>query len=285
MTVADAITGIDHLLIGVRDLDSARRTWGKLGFSLTPRGRHVGWGTANYCVMFDGHYIELLGILDPKQFTNNLDRFLEHGEGLMGLAFATADADAAARALGHHGIHVESPSELARLLELPNGDAELAFRVVHLSGSTTPGVPAFVVEHLTPELVWQAPWLEHPNGARGIVSMTAVVADTGAAAEAYGELFGDDRIEAGEGVVSVDTGAGAIRLVTADVLQGEQPGTIAPPEVRTPWLAVLRLAVSDRTQTVTYLEDVDVPYHQDGRGTLRIAPRETCGVLLELVED
>ena len=45
------ITGIDHTLVGVRDLEAARATWTRLGFSVTPRGRHIGWGTGNYCVM------------------------------------------------------------------------------------------------------------------------------------------------------------------------------------------------------------------------------------------
>ena len=53
-----AITGIDHVVVGVGDLEGARRTWETLGFTLTPRGRHKGWGTANYCVMFADDYIE-----------------------------------------------------------------------------------------------------------------------------------------------------------------------------------------------------------------------------------
>ncbi|MFI5017745.1 MAG: VOC family protein, partial [Dongiales bacterium] len=70
------LTGIDHSLLGVRDLEAARRRFESLGFTLTPRGRHIGWGTANYCIMFEAGYVELLGIVDPAQFTNDLDGFL-----------------------------------------------------------------------------------------------------------------------------------------------------------------------------------------------------------------
>ena len=81
------LSGIDHTLIGVRDLESARATWRHLGFTVTPRGRHIGWGTGNYCVMFGDDYVELLGIVDPSQFLNRLDTLLEtRGEGLLGLA-------------------------------------------------------------------------------------------------------------------------------------------------------------------------------------------------------
>ena len=46
------LAGIDHVVIAVRDLDRARIGWTRLGFTLTPRGRHLGQGTANYCIMF-----------------------------------------------------------------------------------------------------------------------------------------------------------------------------------------------------------------------------------------
>ncbi len=50
----NGLAGIDHVVIGVRDLERARMGWTRLGFTLTPRGCHLGQGTANYCVMFAG---------------------------------------------------------------------------------------------------------------------------------------------------------------------------------------------------------------------------------------
>lgn len=77
-----AIGGFDHIIIGVADLDAACEAYRRLGFTLSPQGRHIGWGTANYCIMFESYYLELLGILDASQFTNNLDKRLEeNGEG------------------------------------------------------------------------------------------------------------------------------------------------------------------------------------------------------------
>ena len=70
----------------------------RLGFTLTPRGRHIGWGTGNYCIMLENGYIELLGIVDPSQFCNNLDSFWRQREGLMGLAFARPTPTPAASA-------------------------------------------------------------------------------------------------------------------------------------------------------------------------------------------
>src|SRR5690348_6237638 len=43
------LSAIDHVLIAVADLDDARLSWERLGFTLTPRGRHLQQGTGNYC--------------------------------------------------------------------------------------------------------------------------------------------------------------------------------------------------------------------------------------------
>src|SRR5262245_32317031 len=86
----NGIAGIDHVIVGVRDLERARMGWTRLGFTLSPRGRHIGQGTANYCLMFPSDYVELLGIVDPKDFVQRLDAFLQRREGLMALAFSPA---------------------------------------------------------------------------------------------------------------------------------------------------------------------------------------------------
>ena len=134
---AGAVTGIDHTLVGVRDLEAARRTWDTLGFTLTPRGRHIGWGTGNYCVMLESGYIELLGVVDPSQFLNNLDGFLQKREGLMGLAFGTEDSAACAAALKSAGVVFEGPKGLKRKLEMPEGEGLPAFELLYLDREAT----------------------------------------------------------------------------------------------------------------------------------------------------
>ncbi|MDP6884901.1 MAG: VOC family protein, partial [Rhodospirillales bacterium] len=84
---ADAFIAIDHVLVGVADLEGARRAWEGLGFTVTPRGRHKGWGTANYSAMMAHHFIELLGIVDADKYaTPGLEEFLQRREGLMAVA-------------------------------------------------------------------------------------------------------------------------------------------------------------------------------------------------------
>jgi hypothetical protein len=279
--MVDGITGIDHALVGVRDLVAARRAYQHMGFTVSPRGRHIGWGTANYCVMFPGNYIELLGIVDAAQFTNKLDRFLESREGLLGVAFASDDAAAAARALADRGIETDAPRDLKRKLELPEGEVEPAFSLIHLPAAATPGMPAFICQHLTRELVWQPPWLDHGNGARALASVTGVVADPGEVAFAYSRLFGADAVWADRDQVTVETGRGRLRFTTAEGLDALYPGLPKAPAHAAPWLAGLRLAVADVNATAGYLDAAGVRYLRDGETLLRLGPDYACGVVVE----
>ncbi|RMD64335.1 MAG: VOC family protein [Alphaproteobacteria bacterium] len=275
------LAGIDHVLVGVRDLDAARRTYAHLGFTLSPRGVHIGWGTANVCAMLEGGYIELLGIVDPDQFTNNLDRFLVQREGLLGLALASDDAVALAADLRSRGIAAEDPKTLKRTLEAPGGTVEPEFTLVHLPPGTIPGGPAFVCQHRTPDLVWQAPWLTHANGARALVSVTAVVEDPGAATLACAPVFGADAVMAGLGTVEVETGRGRLRFTSPEGLARLYPGLAAVPRFAPPWLAGLRVAVDDIGRTAAYLAHAGVAAFHDGGTVLRLAPEAACGVMLE----
>lgn len=276
-----AITGIDHLLVGVSDLEQARESWLRLGFTLSPRGRHVGWGTANYCVMFQNDYLELLGIIDPNQFTDELGQFLKSRQGLLSVAFASDDAEASADHLSAVGVNVDGPQELSRVLELPEGEAQPAFRLLHLPASATPGLRAFICHHLTPELVRRRAWCRHLNGAMAIQSVTAVVEDPSALAIPYGELFGFDRVRVSDGIVEVDSGHGTICFTTRAAARRAYPALRRSPDYPTPWLAAAKLTVADPTTTAVYLKRVHMAFEQDADGTIRVAPADATGVVVE----
>ena len=79
-------TGIDHVLIGVSDLEAAADIYRRLGFQTTPRGRHIGQGTAEHCLMLSDAYVKLVGVADPREPAHALGCYLAEGEGLRGLA-------------------------------------------------------------------------------------------------------------------------------------------------------------------------------------------------------
>jgi hypothetical protein len=227
------ISGIDHAIVGVRELEDATNLFRLLGFTPTPRGRHIGWGTANYCIMFPDNYLELLGIVDPAQFTNNLDRFLSMREGLLGFAFGTQDAFTAATLLRENGIAADGPKDLSRLLELPEGEVMPRFSLVMLPPDATPGLSTFVCQHLTPKLIRRPEWLHHANGATGLTALTAVVEEPPALADAYERLFGPGSCTFTDDTLAVRAGRSLLLFCRATIPPG--PCASAPPAPAAPF--------------------------------------------------
>jgi catechol 2,3-dioxygenase-like lactoylglutathione lyase family enzyme len=277
------LVGIDHVIVGVRDLEAARAQYARLGFNSTPRGRHVGWGTANYCIMFEHDYVELLGIVDPGQFTNNLDRFLEAREGLLGVALASSDLEATRAAWRAAGLAADAPKALGRLLETDGDAVELRFRNVMLPRASTAGMGLFALQHLTPEPMRRPAWLSHPNGALAIRSCTFAVSDTGPAAGALARLFGSAAITATDNVVAAHTGHGVILLAPPEDAMLMHPLAELPDRVPEPRLVALAVTVADPERAAAFLRLQDVPFERaPNGGDVLVPPEAAHGVALEL---
>lgn len=281
MIAESALAGIDHTLVGVRDLEAARAAWEKLGFRLTPRGRHIGWGTGNYCIMLERGYIELLGILDRAQFTNNLDKFLAEREGLLGLAFRSRDADATAKWLAAQGLTPDGPKDLKRALELEEREVLPAFRLVFLPPAGTPGLRAFFCQHLTPDLIRRGPWLVHAIRAVSLRAVVTVVERPGDLAPAYGRLFGADAVSVDDDALRVDCGEGELLFVTHDGLQRLYP-EIAVPRRTEPWIAAMQIGVLILADAADYLDYKKVKFVNTGRG-MAVLPEQINDTIVEFV--
>jgi catechol 2,3-dioxygenase-like lactoylglutathione lyase family enzyme len=281
--MANGIEGIDHLLIGARDLERSRAAYARLGFTLTPRGRHVGWSTGNYCVMFAKDYLELIGVVDPSQPARSIEaRIAERGDGPIGLALATSDAEAAYRELAAAGLEPEPVRPLARALDLPEGTVMPRFNLVQLGPAATPQVPMFLCQHLSPELVRRPAWLRHPNTATGIASVTAVVGEPESVVGTCARLFGDGAVGRTDGVVSARVGSASILFATpaeAAALHPElDPDALAPPA-----LVAASLRIEDANRARRHFDRAGVRYDSEDRASLVVGPEEACGLLLEFV--
>ncbi len=276
---AHGIRGLDHVLVGVADLEAAKSVWGRLGFKACPRGRHIGWGTANYCLMFPHDYIEIIGIVDPSQFVNRLDAFLAaHGEGLMAVAFATDDAADCAARLRAADIAADGPKDLKRILELPEGEVLPAFELVFTPDAATPALRSFICTHLTPEIVWRPEWLEHPNGAQGIAEVVVAVEMPGELGLAYANLLGMDAVRAADGWIQVQAGGCTLSFLGPAPLAERFPELADGP---LPRILGMTVRVADPAATRYYLEVAGVPFAPTADGRLRVAPVEASGVMLE----
>jgi hypothetical protein len=281
----NGLAGIDHVIVGVRDLERARMGWTRLGFTLTPRGRHLGQGTANYCVMFGRDYLELLGVVEADDYAGRLAAFLARREGPMAVAFAPeGTAEDAAAALGALGLHPAAPRALGRQLELPEGTVVPRFALVSLPEAETPALDCFVCGHLTPELVRRPDWLVHPNGAVGLRGLTLIVDETAPLLPAYDRLFGLHEVTTTDAVASVRVGPHRILFATPDDFETMHPGVALDPSFPVPGIAALEIAVARRDQTADYLAQWQVAFDELPDGRLVVPAREANGTILFFAE-
>jgi catechol 2,3-dioxygenase-like lactoylglutathione lyase family enzyme len=277
----DAIAGIDHVILGVRDLETARATWRRLGFSLSPRGRHIGQPTGNYCVMFPGDYIELLGLVDSDDSPHRLSNFLAWREGLMGVAFApVGGAEEARAALSRRGLHPSEPRPLARQIELPEGTALPHFSLVSLPSEETPGLDSFLCSHLTPELMRRPDWLDHPNGATGLKAIHVLVESTAPLLAAYDRLFGIVQVTTTDAVALVHVGRHRIVFSTPDDFQTMHPGLGLQRDLPLPGIVALELGVDRHERAAVHLTGRQVAYDEMPDGSLVVPAREANGAIL-----
>jgi catechol 2,3-dioxygenase-like lactoylglutathione lyase family enzyme len=188
------ITQIDHVVIGVHDLEQAVADYGLLGFTVTPGGTHTGGLTHNALVGFgDGSYFELIAFTDPGQPADH--RWwapIAAGEGVVDFAVATDDADAEARRAADAGLPNDGPVEGGRTR--PDGQ-RVGWRNLVAPGATEAGAP-FVIQDTTERAlrVPAGPGAMHAGGFQGLAGLTVAVRDLQASRRLYERLLGVDAV-------------------------------------------------------------------------------------------
>ncbi|MBL4906999.1 MAG: VOC family protein [Sneathiella sp.] len=277
------IVGLDHTLVGVSDLEKARNTYQKLGFTVTPRGSHIGWGTANYCIMFEKDYVELLGIVDPKLESNGLDKLLEErGEGLLGMALSSDSPEETRTSLDEAGLNPTPLIDLKRKLELPEGDVIPEFKLIRLPVEGVSERNLFICHHLTPELIRSPEWEIHDNGVKAISSVVILVEEPAVFKEYYSKLCGTLNVTLTDETMTVRVGQFNMIFVSERDLDLLFPGLVIEgdwPEF--PYLVAMTFTVGDVVKTEAHFETAGVSIQKISGGTLRVQPKDACGVLLE----
>jgi catechol 2,3-dioxygenase-like lactoylglutathione lyase family enzyme len=279
------IAGIDHVIVGVRDLEAARSTWTRLGFVVSPRGRHLDQPTGNYCVMFASDYIELLGVVDDGEPTPRLSGVLPWREGPMGIAFAPAGkVEEACPALVDRGLHPTAPRPLVRQIELTEKPVLLRFSLVLLPSQETPDLVCFLCGHLTPELARRQEWLQHPNGTTGLSAVHVLVERTQPLLSAYDRLFGIEQVTTTDAVIVVHVGRHRLVFSTPDDFQTMHPGFALDRDFTLPGIIALELGVEHRERTVAYLTEHQIAFSEMPDGSIAVRRREANGAMLLLGE-
>ncbi len=244
--------GIDHVVVVVHDLDAARDTFARMGFTVTPRGVHS-VGSRNHCVMLGRDYIELLAspAENPHPSREYYTEFARGGEGLAAIALGSNNAKGAYTELLWAGFGPADPLELARPVALPDGARDARFRITLLPPGATPGGRVFVCEHLTRELVWRPEHQRHANGATELAAVAILCDDVAQAVKPYERLFDVKAKAIAEGLL-VETGGAPLAFVTASALAKRLPQVWVSGRP-IPLMAVLFVRVADRSAAAAAL--------------------------------
>jgi catechol 2,3-dioxygenase-like lactoylglutathione lyase family enzyme len=277
------LSAIDHLVIGAHDLAAAAKGWKTLGFTLTPRGAHDGGATANHCIMFPDSYVELLA--PTGEATSALASAVSsRGEGGLGIAFKSADADATADALRAAGLMAHDPVDLSRPLELDGETHRVAFRNVMFEANL-PGLFAFACHHATPHLTRaRHEWQLHANTATGMSEIVILADDPAAFRKPLEALFGFGRVADGpHGVNAILENMGL--AVMTQVGLAQRFGTKAldglPPA---PAIAAVSFRVNEADAAGAMLDMGRTP-HADHHTGLVVPAKAANGIIIEFTDD
>jgi catechol 2,3-dioxygenase-like lactoylglutathione lyase family enzyme len=279
---------LDHVILAVRDLADATRRYATL-FARRPswRGEHPGQGTANTLFKLHNTYLELIAVEGEGPTASVLSSHLDrHGEGLIGLAFATRDADAARADLADRGL---DPAQVAPGIGR-DADSGLIrrWRTVMLPAARTRGVLLFAIEHGSPDLLPEAAPVGPADAViTGIDHAVVQTPDAEAAIQLYRDGLGLrlalDRSFPDWGMRLVFLRVGGVTVELA------QPLRDAPQPTETDQLWGISWRVPDAEAVRARLTEagLDVSDVRSGRkpGTRVVSVKDgTCGVPTLLIE-
>ena len=184
------ITRLDHVVLGVRDLDKSIDRYQQLGFEVQPGGRHTGLGTHNALIRFGLDYLELLAIDDeaearrsggPGQFM--IEYLRGRQAALLGFALASDCLEDEAN------FAADQPMAMQRAR--PDGHV-LSWRLLMPGGHIWRRPWPFLIQWETPDaqrLAWDGVG-QHGNGARGVAGLRVAARDVPAVLEVYERQLG-----------------------------------------------------------------------------------------------
>jgi catechol 2,3-dioxygenase-like lactoylglutathione lyase family enzyme len=188
------LTAIDHIIIGVNDLEHASAQFSqKLGLAVSGGGVHPTGGTANRIIVIGDTYLELIAVQTPAEAQQSmLDRLARH-EGFLNFALASDDIAADSKAMAGRGVSIIGPAPGS--LRAASGQTRGWSRTNIERPDLAQRYP-FVIQHdSTGEerrfrlAGWTIP-SEHPLGVTQVRSVTIAVADLAEATHRFQHIYG-----------------------------------------------------------------------------------------------
>jgi hypothetical protein len=212
---------LDHVGVVGQDLAALAAQYERLGFVLTPRALAGGGRIANRCAMLRQGYVELMA-LAPGGSSATLERFLGRHAGAHIIALAVDDLTAGLARLHLAGIDCPGVEQFERAIDASDPAGPRA-RFAHLAVPEQPEARINLIRHVTPELLWQERFLNHPNRAVALEEVVLVVAAPAESAARFSRFAGRKVVPDPEGGYALMLPRGRIRMVPAAVVATALP--------------------------------------------------------------
>ncbi|GAC1463009.1 MAG: hypothetical protein PVS3B3_18990 [Ktedonobacteraceae bacterium] len=307
------LTGLDHIIIGVRDLDVATEIFrDKLGLMPSGGGVHATGGTANRIIVIGDTYLELIVVHTPAEAQTSIVERLVNGEGYLNFVLSSNDMQADSEAMKARGVSLVGPEKGA--LKAGDGRTRAWSRTNIERPDLTQHYPFLIQHDSTGEerrsrlAGWTTP-PRHPLGVTKVLSTTLAVADLDEATQRFAHIYGLQASEQFSGEADAwdailvafrfDESAQSFELATplptfldpaGDVTYLPEPGALTQHlQQYGESLCRMTLAVENLTASRRYLDAHNVTYtykeHPDyPRPILWIAPDQACGASIVLHE-
>ena len=303
------LTALDHVIIGVRDLEQATNIFRQqLGLVASGGGIHPTGGTANRIIVIGETYIELIAVYEPAEAQQSMLARLAKGEGYLNFVIASQDIAADSAAIVARKNKLFGPK--AGELRSADGRSRAWIRADIEQPDLTQRYP-FLIQHDSSGeerrfrlAGWSTP-PEHPLGATKILSTTIVVADLDEATQRFQRIYGLEP----SNTFSGERDSWPAKLVSFQLPQSQQRFELATPinqdqatnttaRLLEPGalahylqqfgesLCRITLAVKSLVAARQYLDQrgISYTYRSEPQPIVWIDPDEACGATLVLQE-
>lgn len=285
---------LDHLVLPVIDLVTARQRLSRLGFTVAADARHP-FGTENACVFFrDDTYLEPLAVGSREDclsavragnvFVARDQAFrFRRGEGLSAIVVKTDDAGADHASFVAEGLSGGELLGFSREFRFPNGrKVEGSFRLAFAADLRSPDFFAFACERVNPLPADRGPLLEHANAAAGLRGVVLCENNPSDFQYLLETALRQRDVTADSFGLSIEAANARVDVLTPDGLSARY-GVSDAREERGLLGAVVVVASRDLGVTEACLAANGVRYHKTG-ARLVVAPEKGQGVAFAFEE-
>lgn len=270
---------LDHIGHFVRDAEAAAAALAQVGFAPTPPSVQANpdgtpTGTGNVTAMFTRGYVEVLFKTADTPLGREFDAALTGHAGVHLAAFSVADAEGEHGRLAAEGFAMRPLVQFQRPVGTATGQGVAAFTVVRLERGAMAEGRIQMLAHRTEDTVWQARWLDHPNGALALLDLVVVSADVAQAAARF-ERFTGRKAQAksfGDAFIALDRGQ--VHLMSQETFAALLPEIAVP---RLPFLGAYAVRVRSRAAVEDMLWREGLPMRRLG-AALAVPFPEALGI-------